>query len=104
MDALTLDASALLHTLVVGVVAYLGLVAMLRISGKRTLSAVARSIPLSPGREPITRLIRAFSEPEAIRSIRFWSVVPDPLSRTARLMGGCGGMYWIFLNAIKILL
>jgi uncharacterized membrane protein YcaP (DUF421 family) len=38
MDALTLDASALLHTLVVGVVAYLGLVAMLRISGKRTLS------------------------------------------------------------------
>jgi uncharacterized membrane protein YcaP (DUF421 family) len=38
MDALTLDPSAIVRTLVVGVVAYLALVAMLRISGKRTLS------------------------------------------------------------------
>ncbi len=50
-------------------------------------AALARSIPFRPGLDPITSEILHCSLSSAISSIRFCSVVPDPLTSTANLRG-----------------
>src|SRR3954469_11796459 len=54
-------------------------------AGIEALAARSRARML--GREAMTMLMRASRDLEAMRSMRFCSVVPEPEARTARFMG-----------------
>src|ERR1051326_9390289 len=55
-----------------------------------TLALAARVRARALGREEMTAAMRALRRAAAISSMRFWRVVPAPLTRMARLRGVLG--------------